>query len=38
MGLTIKKTNKFSVILKENDKNSCTYQINRMLFDTLKNI
>ena len=36
MGLTIKKQNKFSVILKENDTNSCTYQINRMLFDTLK--
>lgn len=33
--LSLKK-GKFSIILKENDTNQCTYKIDRKLFDTLK--
>lgn len=33
---TVQKTNKFSVTLRENDINSCTYRIDQKLFDTLK--
>jgi len=31
-----RKMNKYSVTLRENDKNSCTYKIDQKLFDTLK--
>ena len=30
------KPHKFSITLKENDTNSCTYRVNRKLYDTLK--
>ena len=37
MEMILNKQRKFSVTLKENDSNSCTYRISRHLFDTLKN-
>ena len=36
METILNKQRKFSIILKENDNNSCTYRIDRKLFDTLK--
>ena len=36
MEMILNKQRKFSVTLKENDSNSCTYRISRHLFDTLK--
>ena len=33
---SIPKTHKFSVTLRENDTNSCTYRIDQKLFDPLK--
>ena len=36
METKLNKPRKFSVMLKENDTNSCSYKIDRKLYDTLK--
>ena len=36
METVLNKPHKFSITLKENNVNSCTYRVNRKLFDTLK--
>ena len=36
METVLNKPHKFSITLKENDANSCTYRIDRQLFDKLK--
>lgn len=32
----LNKKHKFSITLRENDSNSCTYRVNRKIYDTLK--
>ena len=36
MTKNVRKKGKFSIILREDDSNQCSYKINRHLFDTLK--
>lgn len=36
METILNKPHKFSITLKENDSNSCTYRIDRKLYDKLK--
>ncbi len=36
METILNKKRKFSITLRENDSNSCTYRVNRKIYDTLK--
>ncbi|WP_276882774.1 hypothetical protein [Campylobacter cuniculorum] len=36
METLLNKKHKFSIILRDNDSNSCIYRVNRKIYDTLK--